>query len=41
MKDIRDSIRLKSLEIYDNLTPDEIKNKFQINTDSTDGLESK
>ena len=41
MKDIWDSIRLKSLEIYDNLTPDEIKNKFQINTDSTDGLESK
>ena len=41
MKDIQDSIQLKSLETYDKLTPEEIKNKFQMIADSTEGLESK
>lgn len=36
MKDIWDSIKLKSLETYDNLTPDKITEKYQINMDSTD-----
>lgn len=41
MKDIQDSIQLKSLETFDKLTPVKIKNKFQIIADSTEGLESK